>query len=259
MKKFQAEPKEPNLEDSFEQEEEKKEKIDIQVNTMADFLKSLKWTHDLAEDEETKRQTAHQITKIEMSLSSAGYSADKIKVKELGDGTLGAYYVVSGEVAISKDLLEDMDAGKRLITHVLRHEKFHKEFLDEGLTELATSKRLSDGLSFYVTKKQKAESAFYNTGVDKALSLYNIKKPDELLEYYLQVELEKNFQGQTAKLKKMKGNERNLEFQVKKQEDKIKEGFKKGASELFKKLRSRNYSIKKRTREILTDMINEVS
>ena len=168
---------------------------------------------------------------------------------------MGLYSPGSGQTAISRDLLEDFDTSKQLIKHVLVHEGMHKKGIhDEGVAEIKTAKKLSDGLGFYVGEQQRAKSAFYREGIDKALELYDIERPDELFEYYLQVELEKNFQGKKSRLEKIKGNERSRELEVSKQEEKIRKGFKKGADELFDKLKQRNYSIKKRTREILVEL-----
>jgi len=246
---------EPEVLESSEQDEKVGEQVEIKINTMADFLKSLKWSYDLTEDENAKKQIAHQIVKIEMGLNGTGYSAEDVKVEDTSDGVLGLYSPGSGKTAISKDLLEDFETSQQLIKHVLVHERNHKEGIyDEGLAERKASKRLSDGLSFYVGEQQRAKSAFYREGIDKALELYDLDNPDELFEYYLQVELEKNFKGQDSKLRKIKENEKSREIIVDQQEEKIRKGFKKGADELFDKLKQRNYSIKKRTREILLEL-----
>lgn len=234
--------------------EQKMEKHEIKINTVADFVDALEWSYDLTEDKETQKKLGHQITKIEMSLNSAGFSADKVYVEKTPKGVLGLYYPSDRKTAVSKDLLEDFIAGQRFIAHVLYHERMHKKgSADEAVAEIKTKESIPISVQFYVSEQEKFRGTFHKVGRDKALSIYNIAHPDKLVDCYLEVELENNYKGKTGKLKKLE-NKRSLEFTVNKEAEGLAKKFKKGVPRLNEKLEQRNYSIKAKVREVLRSL-----
>lgn len=240
-------PEEKNLTEIPEEDKEleNREKIEIKINTVADMIDSLKWSYDLTENEEIKKQLAYQIIKIEAALNTAGLPANEVYVEETPEGVLGLYYPKEDKKVAAKDLLEDFDSTQQLITHVIYHEMTHsKGYADEGITEIKVNKELPAMMRFYVTEQQKAKSVFYDLGIDKTLDLYEIDSPEELIDYYLEVELEKKLKSTTKKLKP--------EEEAKKLSDELKQG----VERLYERLEQKHGKsyIKTRVKEILEEL-----
>ena len=259
MKKFQAEPKEPQIDlGQAEEGKEKIEKKEFEVNTVADFFKKEEWEFENCDDESAKRKIGHQIIIIKMGLSKAGLSVHEVYVKKLPKGVLGIFDTQNRRISLGEDLLSDPNTKVGEFEMVGVHEGVaHKKdgIYDEGLAQIRTEKKIGRSTDIYQTEKQEARRTFRREGVDKALELYDLKNPDKLFEYYLQAELEKNFRGKIDELKRIKKNKRSLNSQASQQKKLIEGRFKKGARELFKKLESKgNYSVKKEIEDILLEL-----
>lgn len=160
---------------------------EVDVKTVEDFIESLKWSYNATEDPDIRQKIGHQIIKIQIGLSNAGCLAKNIEVEEMPENVLGTFDPNTKKIALSGELLDDFGTSIELIKHVVRHELGHGEIWDEGMNE--ASLKLFDSLCFYVEEQRKVESTFKKMGVNKAISLYDIKKPEKLIDDYLEVEL----------------------------------------------------------------------
>jgi len=236
-------------ENKIEQPENNVEKQEVKIETIADFIQALELSYDTTEDQEMKQKIGHQIVKINMGLGVTGYSADQVKVENTPNGVLGLYYPGSNETAISTDLLEDFSADSSLIKHVLAHEEMHKKGIDdEGMVELSLIGKLPETISFYITEQQKAKSAFYNVGISKTIELYDTDKPKDLLDCYLEVELEKEYKHSKKELEKMSEKE-YLDLKISKEVKDLSEKLEEGVPRFFERLN--NDDIKKKVKEVL--------
>lgn len=240
----------------FENDQEnEKERQEINIETVADFIKALELSYDIAPDKETQQAIGHQIVKINMGLNATDYSAEDVKVEETTDGVLGLYYPNSNKTAISAELLEDFSSASSLIIHVLSHEEKHKEGVaDEGMVELALKKKLPTNLVFYLSEQQMAERAFYNVGTGKALNLYDMDNPAELADCYLSVELEKEYKNSKTEMKKL-ARESYLNKKVNDEADSLSHRLKEGVPRFYERL-SQGY-IRDKVRDILKKIVEK--
>lgn len=237
---------EPNFD---EQPEKNIEKQEVKIETIADFIKALELSYDTTEDLEMKQKIGHQIVKINIGLGVTGYSADQVKVENTPAGVLGLYYPESNETAISTDLLEDFSTDTSLLKHVLAHEEMHKKGIDdEGMVELSLRGKLPTTISFYVTEQQKAKSAFYNVGISKAVELYDTDKPKDLLDSYLEVELEKEYMHSKKELEKMQ-TDKYLKLKISEEVKSLSEKLEDGVPRFFELLNKSD--IQKKVKEVL--------
>jgi len=244
----------PDIEDeeqspeNFEAIEDKYEEAEI--DTLADFIEVLKNNYDKTEDKEVKRLLAHQIIKIEISLSKTNPPLSKtdVKIRQAPEGVLGYYIPTSGEIAIDRDLIQDFNTEQKLITHVLVHENLHKSGIsDEGMVELKVKKLIDPVPGIYEHEQAHAKTTFYQVGMDKALDLYDIDDPTELTVYYLEVELEKKWNERlkqdfinTVEKDKMEPK-KVLEGVLQSYAEELEDEFEDGVERLYKKLKAQGF------------------
>lgn len=249
-------PEEEMIEQEQESKEQEREELKFKIDTMADFLRALEWSHSKTEDNDLKNKIGHQIVKINIGLSATNYTADKVKVEDMEDGTYGKYYPNSRQTAASKEMLEDFKTSSGLIKHVLVHEEEHGEgYWDESMAEKKALQRLGGTtINFYVADRQKADRAFFNIPGSKELKLYNIKKPEELTDCYLQVELEKKYKSDREKLRSM---QRPAYFKIRTEKEtaSLSQKLYQGVPRLYDRLES-SY-IKNKIKEILKKLSGE--
>lgn len=225
------------------------------IDTVKDFIENLKLHYDFTDDEELKRRLAHQIVKIELALGKPTPSlrAEDLKVRETEDGVLGYYEPYTDVTALSHDMLEDFNTDQTLLNHVVVHESLHaKGYSDESIVELKVKKLISAKPGIYPNEQRRAKSTFFHTGINKALTLYDIEKPDELCNYYLEVELEKLWndklrsrfkkEQKRGKLDAAKILERIAQDVIKR----IENDFEKGVQRLYDMLKVRGFDFKKK-------------
>lgn len=238
---------EESLEDGFERE-------DIKVETVADFIRALELSYDTTEDIKEKQKIGHQIVKINMSLNATEFTADKLKVEDMEAGVLGKHYPGSGRTAISAELLNDFSVSSSLIIHVMDHELEHRKgTADEGPVELKLKRKLPTTISFYVSEQQKTKRAFYNVGTKKGLDLYDMDKPNELADCYLQVEIEKKYKNSKTELKELQ-RDSYLKLRTDKETDSLSKKLKDGVPRFYEKLSEGH--IRKQIKSILEDLRN---
>ena len=241
--------------DFDEQQENKGERHEIKIETIADFIQALELSYDTTEDLEMKRKIGHQIVKINMGLGVTGYSADQVKVENTPEGVLGLYNPGSNETAISTDLLEDFSVDSSLLKHVLAHEEMHKKGIDdEGMVELSLKGKLPMTIGFYVTEQQRVKSAFHNIGVGKAVELYDTDKPEDLLNCYLEVELEKEYKNSKKELGKM-SEDKYLNLKISEEVKDLSEKLEDGVPRFFELLNKSD--IQKKVKDILLGLRNK--
>ncbi len=234
--------------------EQKLEQQEYNINTIGDYMSLIEESIELTDDEELKRELGHQIIKLEMSLSTAQFSADKIYVEETGDGVLGLYYPSSKKIALSKDLIEDFNASQRLIAHVLYHEKAHKKgYADEYFAIEEAKRHVPINMQSYSELVARAKRFILHIGREKSRKEYDIKNPKKLINYYLEEELAREFKSKERRLEKLRDPD-GLEFNTKKEVMLYTSRIKKGVPRLYKELGQSNYSIKGNIRRILRDL-----
>lgn len=228
------------------------------ISTVYDFIQALKWSYDEAEeneDNDTRRLLGHQIVKIHAGLNAAGLSANEVMVKEMENGTLGTYNRGGHKISAAKAMLEDFKTDERLFRTVFVHEKTHKEegIADEGFTQLRTERKTSATPGIYENEKAQAKRIFYKEGIDHALVLYDIDRPEKLVDDYLEVELLGKINK--TQLKELTVDKKKLDRVVKEQSGKLAGLLKDGVPRLYDKLKS-GY-IKDKTRKILEERIGK--
>ncbi len=271
-KKFKADERESEKSNENDKTIDEKENIPKnakkasetkEIDTMRDFLDSLKETYDQAHDEETKKNLAHHIIKLEMALATAGLTSDKVFVRETSKGILGYYDPEANQIAISQDQLENLNTDQMLYNTILVHEKTHKEGIsDEGLTQKLVTRKITATPGIYTHEQKDAEHTFFHVGISKALELYEIDKPQDLVKYYLEIELEKLWKEKLESLykhssEKIKHGE-HLEKISKKEIEKLEEEFEEGAPRLYKKLEKNLFDFEKISLEILNTLSKEM-
>lgn len=263
MKKFFSEKEEERKPvEEITPTEEAERSQEQKIDTLADFLEAAKFNYDETEDQEFKKKLAYQIVKIEIALGSAGLAAGQVYVRSTPEGVLGYYDSASKQIALAEDVLADYSADQQLYKTILRHEKIHKEgIVDEGLAQIKVRKLISATPGIYTGEQAKARRTFYRAGTDKALELYDIDKPEELMDYFLEVELEKDWPGKIEReFSQLSGEEKIKEalekFSRRKAEEMVKK-LDKGAPRLQEKLKERGYNFKRETKEILKDLYNK--
>lgn len=237
-------------EDSDKDQEQKVEAQIFEVNTVKDFIDSLKWNYDEAKNEKMRRKISYQIIKIEIGLRAARIDAREVRVSKMPDGTLGLFNPQNKKIDVSEDLLSDFNADTQLLETVFVHEKTHKEGIyDEGLTQLRVRQKIpSAAEGIYPAEQKEAQRTFYKTGIDNALGLYDIDHPEKLVDYYLEVEIRRAIPERKRKL-----FTKNYVAKIaKEQADKLSKKFKEGAEKLFGKLESKGYNFQKKIEDILT-------
>lgn len=229
-------------EDAPEQPEEGREqleKVEMNVDTVADLIKFLKLSYDIAEDPGDKQEIGHQIVKIEMGLANSKDRPENIYVEDMEDNVWGKFYPKLRKIALSKSLLTGGKATKEDIAHTEAHEEIHKykKVHDEGMTEVIVNKERKPIMRFYVSEQDKVKSTFYKMGMNKAIELYDIDDPEELVDHYIDVEIKEGLV---------------IEKEIKQQLDKIIRNVKKALPELYKRIENRLEGYKKKkVKEIL--------
>ena len=164
----------------------------VEIDTMKDFIDVLKMQYDFVQDEAIKAKLAYHIIKLEIALNVAHVSAREVFVRKTPDGILGYYDRNADQIAISRDQLDDFTTDQQLYNTVLVHEKTHQEgIMDEGLAQKVVARKISATPGIYAHEQRDVQNTFYRVSMEKALDLYEIENPQELTEYYLEVELKK--------------------------------------------------------------------
>lgn len=260
-KKSDFEPT-PSVDESEEKQEVNFETEEI--DTMKDFIDSLKWDYDATEDPELKQKLAFHIVKLEMALQVSGLTSDAVYVRYTPEGVLGYFDPQAKKIAISREELEDFNTDQQLYNTVLYHEKTHKEGIaDEGLTQKLVVKKISATPGVYTYEQTEAQKTFYKVGLDKALDLYEIEKPQKLTEYYLEVELEKLWNEKLRSVFQKKSGKKDakkiLKDISKNDAERLERSFKDGVPRLYDKLKSMGYSIKDMAQEVLQKLSEKKS
>ena len=185
---------------------EQKEKEVITVEDFIDYLESFGMS--MNENDPEKGKVATQIIKIKTAIFASGINPSEVKVEKMSDNTLGLYDRNSNEISISKELMEDFNASQSEIRTTLEHENVHKinKIFDEGLAHKKTKQKYSQATNAYEESQDKAQRAFYQLGINKAMELYKIDDPNKLFAKFLKIGLEHKYSGQDKKVNGFVGN-----------------------------------------------------
>ena len=217
--------------------EEKQENI----RTVADFINNLKECLLNTEDEEEKTKIAYHLVRIKGAFNKAGVRPDKFNIGATKDGSWSMYDKAGNSFKVDPELIENSKIDQGLLGIVLEEAKAEKQgFADIGFQQLAM-KKLIGALEYHKDKRESALRVFPQWRKDKVLNLYNIKSPEKLADYFLKKEVEKRFR----KNSKINSSQLGKYLRV---------IFKKGAPELYKKLKANGYGFRTRTKEIILSL-----
>lgn len=216
------------------------------INNVSDFIFALKERFNReSTPEEEKRLLAHQLFKINLGLNTAGLKADEVLVRRLPDGVLGLYNSGNRKISAAENLLEDFSADSRLFKTVFVHEATHKEgIMDEGLNMLKIKKEFAVTPGIYEKEQQAAARTLSGVGVDKSLGIYDWDHPEKLVDYYLEVEIDKCVKEKVTKS--------NLGRILEREADELSKRLNKGLPDLFSKYKMDGDSIRNKIRKILS-------
>ncbi|MFA6410348.1 MAG: hypothetical protein WCW26_02115 [Candidatus Buchananbacteria bacterium] len=211
--------------------------------------------YETTTDEAKKRELAYKIVKMESALGLANLTADKVKIKEDEEGTLGLYDPETGELAMTWD---GLNLPPEHFADVLVHEAAHSgdltghRIMDEGMAEWKTVHGLPGAMQgIYVKERRLATEAFDPANMAEAVKKYDYDAPAKLAKFYLEIELEYLWRDKLKAefLADQKGkkplDEEKLLAKLAAKADKESEAvLKKGTPDLYAKLKALNFDFK---------------
>lgn len=220
---------------------EKEQYEQKEIKNMAEFLEVLEDRILESDDEEEKIKLAFHLIKIKGALHQAKIKPGKLSLMGLSAEDLVEYNHHKRKLEVRRDILDDFEKNQKFFATIFSEVQIEKDknIRDVGFQLLSVQKKISINKEIDKKERQATERVFDKLGINTALKLYNYVKPEKLADYFLEKEIEKR----KDKINFLNSSAWALY---------LSRLFKKGAPELYKKLKTKNYSWRAKVKDVLT-------
>jgi len=234
-----------NIEGDIRNTPEKEQYEQKEIKTVAEFLEVLENEIMESDDEKEKKELAFHLIKIKGALRQAGLKAKKLSLMSLNNEEMIDYDRFKKKIKVRRDILDDFSRNQQFFATIFSEIKLEKDkdIRDTGFQLLTIKKKMNINKEVSKKERQATIRTFDNLGIDTALKLYDFANPEELANYFLEKEVKKRLE-ERGKINKAK----SILIAVY-----LSRLFKKGAPELYKKLKEKKYAWRAKVWELVQE------